>query len=84
MNEKKSKCPFCGGQEFEHQHTDYLYSRDGQYLLAPDIAVEVCVNCGMVFYEGGVLEEIERQFFAIYEKAEKADQYIQIPVAVDI
>ena len=41
--------------------------------------VEVCLNCGMVYYDAAVLKEIERQFFAIRRKAEEPDRYIEIP-----
>jgi hypothetical protein len=33
----------------------------------------------MVYYDAAVLKEIERRFFAIREKTEQPDRYIQIP-----
>jgi len=35
-------------------------------------------NCGMIFYAGSVLEEIERRFFAIHSHREKPDRVIQL------
>lgn len=51
----------------------------GEYLLVPNTPVEVCLNCGMVYYDAAVLKEIERQFFAIRRKAEEPGRYIEIP-----
>ncbi|MFQ5616309.1 MAG: YgiT-type zinc finger protein [Anaerolineales bacterium] len=30
-----------------------------------DIPVEVCLECGMIYYDAAVLKEIERRFFGI-------------------
>lgn len=78
-NEKEAQCPFCGGHEFEEQRTDYLYSHDGKYLLVPNMPVLVCATCGMVYYHGSVLEEVERHFLNIYSQHEQPDGYIQMP-----
>jgi transcription initiation factor TFIIIB Brf1 subunit/transcription initiation factor TFIIB len=43
--------------------------------------IEICANCGMVYYEGTVLEEIERRFFAIHQNREEPERYVQLPVA---
>ena len=49
---------------------EYLYSHQGEHLLVPSTPAEVCLNCGMVYYDAAVLKEIERQFFAIRNKSE--------------
>jgi YgiT-type zinc finger domain-containing protein len=84
MNEKakKAQCNFCGSEQFEERRIEYLYSYKGNYLLVPNTPVEVCVNCGMIYYDAAVLKEIERRFFAIQENSEKPDRYIQMPTAV--
>jgi YgiT-type zinc finger domain-containing protein len=58
---------------------EYLYSHNGEYLLVPNTPVEVCLDCGMVYYDAAVLKEIERRFFAIRRKAEEPDRYIKMP-----
>lgn len=73
-------CNFCGGIEFEEKKVEYLYSREGKYLLVPDTPVEICKTCGMLCYDAAILKEIERRFFAIHENAEQPDYYIQMPV----
>lgn len=72
-------CNFCGSGQYEERKTEYLYSYAGKYLLVPNTPVEVCSNCGMVYYEATVLKEIERRFFAIDKKTEEPDRYIEIP-----
>jgi len=77
---RTKNCPFCGDSHFEEERTEYLYSHAGSYLLVPNTPVLVCANCGMIFYEGAVLEEIERRFFAIQARTEAPDQIIQLPL----
>lgn len=76
---RKVKCNFCGSDRFEKRWIEYLYSYKGEYLLVPNTPVEVCVNCGMVYYDADVLKEIERRFFAIQRKDERPDRYIKMP-----
>jgi len=76
---KKIQCNFCGSNRYEERRIEYLYSHKGKYLLVPNTPVEVCLNCGMVYYDAAVLKEIERRFFAIQSKAEEPDNYIEMP-----
>jgi YgiT-type zinc finger domain-containing protein len=76
---KKVRCNFCGSDRYEERKIEYLYSYQGEYLLVPNTPVEVCLNCGMVYYDAAVLKEIERRFFAIRQNTEKPDRYIQMP-----
>jgi len=79
---RKVQCNFCGSDRYEERKIEYLYSHKGQYLLVPNTPVEICLNCGMVYYDAAVLKEIERRFFAIQREVEKADLYIEMPVRV--
>ena len=76
---RKVRCNFCGSDRYEERRIEYLYSRKDGYLLVPNTPVEVCLNCGMVYYDAAVLKEIERRFFAIQRKAEEPDRYIKMP-----
>ena len=76
---KKMQCNFCDSDRYEERRIDYLYSHEGKYLLVPNTPVEVCLNCGMIYYDASVLKEIERHFFAIQRKAEEPDRYIEVP-----
>lgn len=78
----KKQCNFCGSGQYEERRIEYLYSHKGNYLLVPNTPIEVCVNCGMVYYDAAVLKKIERRFFAIQQKSEQPDSYIQMPSAV--
>jgi YgiT-type zinc finger domain-containing protein len=76
---EKKRCNSCGSTENKQRRTDYLYSYKGNYLLVPNTPVEICQNCGMVYYDAGVLKEIENHFFAIQRKNEVPDHYLEIP-----
>lgn len=79
--QKNTKCNYCGGEKFEERRIEYLYSYKGNYLLVPNTPVEVCVNCGMIYYDAAVLKKIEQRFFAIQANTEQPDRYIQMPTA---
>ena len=78
----KVQCNFCGSERSEERRIEYLYSHQGKYLLVPNTPVEVCLDCGMVYYEAVVLKEIEAHFFAIHNAEEKPDTYIHMPTKV--
>ncbi len=75
----KIQCNFCGSDCYEERRIEYLYSHKGKYLLVPNTPVEVCLDCGMVYYDAAVLKEIERRFFAIQRRDEKPERYIKMP-----
>lgn len=74
-----ARCTFCGSDACEERRIEYLYSHKGRYLLVPNTPVEVCLGCGMIYYDAAVLKEIERRFFAIHRKAEQPDSYVEVP-----
>lgn len=78
---ENKECNFCGSREYEKRRTDYLYSYKGNYLLVPNTPVEVCLKCGMVYYDAKVLKQIEQRFFAIQRRSETPDSYVKLPVA---
>jgi YgiT-type zinc finger domain-containing protein len=78
-NMENKKCNFCGSERFEERRIEYLYAHQGKYLLVPNTPVEICLNCGMIYYNAAVLKEIERRFFAIQDKTEEPDRYISVP-----
>ncbi len=76
---QRIQCSSCASGRYEERRIEYLYSHKGKYLLVPNTPVEVCLNCGMVYYDAAVLKEIERRFFAIQSKIEEPDRYIEMP-----
>lgn len=76
---RETQCNFCGSDRYEERRIEYLYSHQGRYLLVPNTPVEICEDCGMVYYDATVLKEIERRFFAIHDRSEEADSYIEMP-----
>ena len=73
------RCNFCGSERYKERRIEYLYSHKGQYLLVPNTPVEVCADCGMVYYDAAVLKKIEQRFFAIQNKTEEPDRYVEMP-----
>jgi YgiT-type zinc finger domain-containing protein len=71
----------CDNSSVRKRRVDYLYSHKGNYLLVPNTPVEVCADCGMIYYDAAVLKEIEAQFFAIQQQEKEPDEYLQIPVS---
>ena len=76
---KETRCNQCGGERFESRRIEYLYRHKGKYLLVPNTPVEVCLTCGMIYYDATVLKAIEQRFFAIQNHAEEPDRYITMP-----
>lgn len=76
---RKALCNQCGGERFEVRRIEYLYRYKGEYLLVPNTPVEVCLTCGMIYYDAAVLKAIERRFFAIKNKTVQPDRYITVP-----
>jgi YgiT-type zinc finger domain-containing protein len=76
---RKAQCNFCSSDRYEERRIEYLYSHQGKYLLVRNTPVEVCMNCGMIYYDAVVLKEIEQHFFAIQNKTEVPDRYIEMP-----
>lgn len=72
-------CVQCDRKRIVSRRIEYLYRYKGAYLLVPNTPVEVCLDCGMIYYDAGVLKAIERRFFAIQNKTEKPDRYITVP-----
>ena len=73
------QCNFCGSKRYEERRIEYLYSHKGEYLPVPNTPVEICLDCGMVYYDATVLKEIEVRFFAIQSRVEAPDRYLEIP-----
>jgi len=77
---RNTKCNTCSSTEYKERRITYLYSQQGQYLIAPNTPVEICSDCGTADYSADVLKAIERQFFAVHNTTASPDQYLQIPV----
>lgn len=76
---REIKCNICGSQHYEQRKIDYLYRHKGKYLLVPDTPVEICLDCGMIYYDAAVLKKIEQYFFSIHYQNEQPDNYLSIP-----
>lgn len=76
---REIRCNACGSNHYEERKIEYLYRYQGKYLLVPNMPVEICLDCRMMYYDAAVLKEVERHFFAIHQQNEEPDSYVQIP-----
>lgn len=77
---ENAKCYYCGGEAFTERRIEYIYSRQAGSLLVPDMPVDVCLTCGMVYYHGDALLKVEQRFKSIYEHNKAPDRYATLPV----
>jgi YgiT-type zinc finger domain-containing protein len=80
MEEKE--CPCYGSASYRVPKTDYSCSKQDKYLLVKQFPVEICDQCGMTYYDGRLLEKVERTFIAIYEEQAQPDDQVSMPVTV--
>ena len=76
----KAVCHVCGSADLESRRVEYIYRRQGNYLVVRDVPCEVCLRCGERYYAGATLLEIERRFKAIYEGHTKPQLTLQVPI----
>lgn len=74
------KCNYCGSEEIKMRSMRYIYSRDDHDLLVPEMPVDMCAECGMIYYHGTALLEVEARFKAIYQQNQQPDRYLTMPV----
>ena len=79
---REIKCNFCGSHNYEERQIDYLYRHKGKYLLVPNTPVQICLDCGMIYYDAKILNKIEQYFFDIYQNHQQPDEYVSIPTKV--
>ena len=79
---QSSVCQICGTTDFEVRHVEYIYRRNGNYLIVRDVPCEVCLHCGEHYYPGDVPLKIEEKFLAIHERHLAPQATVQIPVEV--
>ncbi|MEK0182770.1 MAG: YgiT-type zinc finger protein [Oscillatoriales cyanobacterium] len=53
---REIRCNACGSYRYEERKINYLYSYQGKYLLVPNTPVEICLDCGMIYYDAAVLK----------------------------
>jgi len=76
----ESICCICGTADYEERRVEYVYRRQGKYLVVRNVPCEVCLRCGERYYSGEILLDIERRFKAIHEGCVEPQSAIQVPV----
>ncbi len=77
---KNTKCHFCGSEDFEARKVEYIYRRNGKYLIVRDVPCEICLNCGERYYPAEALLAIEARFKVIHEKHGAPKEILSVPV----
>ena len=77
---QNKKCHYCGSEQIQTRSMRYIYSRDDHDLLVPEMPVDMCEECGMIYYHGAALLEVEARFKAIYQQNQQPDRYLTMPV----
>lgn len=77
---KNTKCHFCGSEDFEERRVEYIYRRNGKYLIVRDLPREVCLRCGERYYPAGALLAVEARFKAIHEQQKEPEETLTVPV----
>jgi len=78
MNEMR--CYVCGHSNFDERRVEYVYRRQGKYLIVRDVPCEVCLHCGERYYAGETLLEIEKRFKALGSSMTHLHPMLQVPV----
>ncbi len=76
----KNVCYVCGSSDFDKRTVEYIYRRQGKYLIVRDVPCEVCLHCGERYYPGDSLLRIEERFREIYEQHALPADAIQVPI----
>ena len=77
---ENSKCHICSSEHFAERLVEYIYRRNGKYLIVRDVPCEVCLSCGERLYPAKALLAIENRFKAIYEKQRRPEETLMVPV----
>lgn len=78
MNE--TRCYVCGHSDFDERRVEYVYRRQGKYLIVRDVPCEVCLHCGERYYAGATLLQIEQRFKALRYPMTQLHPMLQVPV----
>ena len=66
---KKMKCFFCGG-EMKNGKTTYTINKKGYHLLIDDVPAWICEQCGEPYFEGKVVDAIQKLVGALDVRVE--------------
>ena len=76
----KNICNFCGESEFDHRLVEYVYRHKQQYMVFRNVPAEICLHCGMRYYNATVLLELEQRFFKIQKHESMPLHTVLVPV----
>lgn len=73
-------CSFCGNRNVREAVVQYVYRRDGRFLIVNNVPCEKCEYCGEQYFRADTLKRIEREFDAVHLRGKRASAEIRVPV----
>lgn len=65
---KRNKKHFFRCLVVKKDYVDYLYSHKWRCKFFSNTPAEICLKCGMIYYDAEILKAIENHFFSVYPK----------------
>ncbi len=53
------QCNFCGNKKYIKKEVDYMFKREGEFMVVENVPCEECGFCGERYYKADVLKQIE-------------------------
>ena len=75
-----NQCNVCGKSEARIATTEYIYRRDGGYLIVSDVPCEECLNCGERYFTAETLRKIEAEFGRLERLEKRPAKTITVPI----
>jgi YgiT-type zinc finger domain-containing protein len=73
-------CNFCGNKNSTNAVVQYVYQRDGRFMIVENVPCEQCEYCGEQYFKADVLKKIEADFDAVYSHRRKPTREVLVPM----
>ena len=75
-----NSCTYCDNNDFIRTKVQYVYRRNGKFLVVNNVPCEECSGCGERYYDASVLRQIEAEFDAITRGEKDPRHELIVPV----
>ena len=76
----KKQCSFCGHTEMIEKRVQYIYRRNGRFLIVNDVTCKECTFCNERYFDIHILKQIESEFDSLQNGTKKPKQEVTVPV----
>ncbi|MBI5323919.1 MAG: type II toxin-antitoxin system MqsA family antitoxin [Ignavibacteriae bacterium] len=73
-------CLFCGNKNLSPKKVQYIYKHNGSFFVVDDVPCLQCDFCGEQYFEGPVLERIEKMYLQISNNMISPNQILNVPI----